>query len=50
VEMPLMAELRAFLAHVGGEGPPPLSSAADGLAAVERLADIEAAIGLARAR
>lgn len=45
VEMPLLAELRAFLAHVRGEGPPPLSSAADGLAIVERLSEIEAAVG-----
>lgn len=44
-EMPLLAELRAFLAHVRGDGPPPLSSAADGLATVERLAEIEAAVG-----
>lgn len=44
-EMPLLAELRAFLAYVRGEGPPPLSSAADGLAIVERLAEIEAAVG-----
>lgn len=47
VEMPLLAELRAFLAHVRGEGPPPLSSAADGLAIVKRLAEIEAAAGAA---
>ena len=43
-EMPLQAELRAFLAHVRGEGPPPMSSAAEGLAVVERLAEIEAAL------
>lgn len=46
-EMPLLAELRAFLAHVRGEGPPPMSSAAEGLAIVERLAEIEAALGVA---
>lgn len=46
-EMPLLAELRAFLAHVRGDGPPPLSSAAEGLAIVERLAEIEAALGAA---
>lgn len=46
-EMPLLAELRAFLAHVRGDGPPPLSSAADGLAVVQRLAEIEAAVGVA---
>jgi len=44
-EMPLLTELRVFLAHVQGDGPPPLSSAADGLAIVERLAQIEAAVG-----
>lgn len=43
-EMPLMAELRAFLAHIRGEGPPPMSSAAEGLAIVERLAEIDAAV------
>lgn len=45
-EMPLLAELRAFLAHVRGEGPPPLSSARDGADIVERLSEIEAALGL----
>jgi predicted dehydrogenase len=43
-EMPLEAELRAFLAHVGRAGPPPLSSALDGALVVERLAQIEAAL------
>jgi predicted dehydrogenase len=43
-EMPLEAELRAFLAHVRGDGPPPLSSAREGLMVVERLAEIEAAL------
>jgi predicted dehydrogenase len=33
-ELPLLAELRAFVEHLGG-GPPPLSSAADGVAIVE---------------
>ncbi|CAN7238417.1 Gfo/Idh/MocA family oxidoreductase [Phenylobacterium sp. LjRoot219] len=45
-EMPLEAELRAFLAHLRGEGPPPCSSAADGALVVARLAEIEAALGL----
>jgi len=48
--MPLLAELRAFLAFVRGEGPPPLSSARDGLAVVERLAEIEAALAPVAAR
>jgi predicted dehydrogenase len=41
-EMPLLAELRAFLAHVQGAGPPPKSSARDGLLVVTRIAEIEA--------
>lgn len=45
-ELPLLAELRAFLAHVRGEGPPPLSSARDGAGIVERLSEIEAVLGL----
>lgn len=36
-ELPLLAELRAFVEHLGG-GPPPLSSAADGVTVVERVA------------
>lgn len=36
-ELPLLAELRAFVEHLGG-GPPPLSSAADGLRVVECVA------------
>lgn len=39
-EMPLLLEIRAFLAHLDG-GPPPLSSAAEGLAVVERTAEID---------
>lgn len=46
-EMPLEAELRAFLAHIRGEGPAPHSSARDGALVVERLAQIEAALSLA---
>lgn len=47
-ELPLEAELASFLAHVRGEGPPPHSSAHDGALVVERLAEIEAALGLVR--
>jgi predicted dehydrogenase len=43
-EMPLLAELRAFVEHLRG-GPPPLSSAAEGVAIVEA---VESMIGLAR--
>jgi predicted dehydrogenase len=38
-EMPLLAELRAFVEHLRG-GPAPKSSAADGLAIVERVAEM----------
>ena len=41
--MPLLAEIERFLAYIAG-GPPPLSSAADGLLVVERLAEIEDAL------
>lgn len=44
-ELPLLAELRAFVEHLQG-GPPPRSSAADGLAVVEAVAQT---IALARA-
>jgi predicted dehydrogenase len=43
-EMPLLAELRAFVEHLRG-GPPPLSSAAEGVVIVER---VEETIALAR--
>jgi len=43
--MPLEAELAAFLDHLRG-GPPPLSSAADGLAVVERCCEIRAFAGI----
>ena len=43
-ELPLLAELRAFVEHLQG-GPPPLSSAADGVVIVERIAEM---IALAR--
>ncbi|HEY3149450.1 MAG TPA: Gfo/Idh/MocA family oxidoreductase [Dongiaceae bacterium] len=41
-DMPLLLELQAFLAHLDG-GPPPMSSAREGLLIVERTAEIEAA-------
>ncbi len=41
--MPLLAELKAFLHFISG-GPAPMSSAAEGLAVVERVAEIEAAL------
>jgi predicted dehydrogenase len=44
-EMPLLAELRVFVEHLRG-GPPPLSSAADGVVIVEAVARM---IELARA-
>ena len=47
-DMPLLLEIRAFLAHLEG-GPPPMSSAREGLLIVERTAEIEAA-ALAAAR
>ena len=39
-EMPLLAELRAFVRFVRGEGPPPMSSADDGRAVVEVIDEI----------
>lgn len=41
-DMPLLLEIRAFLRHLEG-GPPPMSSAAEGLAVVERCAEIDSA-------
>ena len=41
-DMPLLLELQAFLAHLDG-GPPPMTSAREGLLIVERTAEIEAA-------
>jgi predicted dehydrogenase len=41
-DMPLLLELRAFLAHLDG-GPPPMTSACEGQLIVERTAEIEAA-------
>lgn len=43
-ELPLLAELRAFVEHLEG-GPPPLSSAAEGVAIVEA---VEQMVALAR--
>ena len=44
-ELPLLAEVRAFVDHLGG-GPPPRSSAAEGLAVVEAVADLRRLAGL----
>jgi predicted dehydrogenase len=44
-EMPLRRELKAFLEHLDG-GPAPMSSAAEGLMTVERIAAIRAMAGL----
>jgi predicted dehydrogenase len=43
-ELPLLAELRAFLAHLDG-GPPPVTSAADATRAVELIAEIRTLAG-----
>lgn len=42
-EMPLLLQIRAFLAHLRG-GPAPLTSAAEGALIVERTAEIDAAV------
>jgi predicted dehydrogenase len=44
-EWPLERELRAFVEHLAG-GPPPRSSAAEGLLVVRRLAELRALAGL----
>jgi predicted dehydrogenase len=44
-ELPLLAELRAFVGYLAG-GPPPLSSAEDGVAIVRRIAELRALAGL----
>jgi predicted dehydrogenase len=44
-EWPLLAELRAFVGHLAG-GPPPRSSAGDGVAIVRRIAELRALAGL----
>jgi predicted dehydrogenase len=43
-DLPLLEEMRAFLAHLDG-GPAPRSSAADALLVAQRMTDIEDAIG-----
>ena len=48
--MPLEAELAAFVAYVAGSGPPPKSSAADGLRIVRAVTEIRTLAGLAPAR
>jgi predicted dehydrogenase len=47
-EWPLERELRAFVEHLAG-GPPPRSSAADGLLIVRRLAELRELAGLCTA-
>jgi predicted dehydrogenase len=44
-ELPLLAELRAFVEHLAG-GPPPRSSAAEGAENVRRIAELRALAGL----
>jgi predicted dehydrogenase len=44
-EMPLLGELRAFIEHLRG-GPPPLSSAAEGLAEVQAIGRLRELAGL----
>ncbi len=39
-ELPLLAELRAFLRHVDGDGPPPRASVHDGLEIVRRIDEL----------
>ncbi|MEY4231336.1 MAG: hypothetical protein RLZZ362_2185 [Actinomycetota bacterium] len=46
-ELPLLAELRAFVEHLAG-GPAPVSSASEGARAVEIIADIRTMVGAAR--
>jgi predicted dehydrogenase len=47
-ELPMLAQLRAFLAHLDGTGPPPKSSGPEALEAVERLAELRELAGLPR--
>ncbi len=44
-EMPLKRELKAFLGFLAG-GPPPRSSAAEGLLVVERIAEVRRLLGI----
>lgn len=46
-ELPLLAELRMFVEHVGG-GPPPKSSASEGVLAVRRITEMLALAGSLR--
>jgi predicted dehydrogenase len=48
-QMPLLAELRAFVQHLSG-GPAPRSSAAEGAEVVARIADLRALAGLGAGR
>jgi predicted dehydrogenase len=45
--LPLVAELQAFISFVQGMGPPPKSSAADGLRIVRAIAELRALAGIA---
>ncbi len=44
-ELPLLAELRAFVGHLEG-GPPPRSSGAEGAAIARVIADLRALAGI----
>jgi predicted dehydrogenase len=46
-ELPLLRELRSFVDHLGG-GPPPRSSAREGVLAVQRISELRALAGLDR--
>lgn len=46
-ELPLLAELRAFVGYLTG-GPPPRSSASEGLRTIETIAELRALAGLDR--
>jgi hypothetical protein len=43
-EWPLLRELRDFVAHCDG-GPPPRASGAEGVAVVQAIAELRAALG-----
>ncbi|MEX0847466.1 MAG: Gfo/Idh/MocA family oxidoreductase [Ilumatobacteraceae bacterium] len=47
-ELPLLAELRAFVDFLGGGSPPPVSSAVEGARSVQAIADIRAMAGVSR--
>ena len=44
--MPLLAELEAFVAYIGGAGPAPKSTAGEGLAVVEAIAEMHRLAGV----